>query len=124
LRPLVDPLEEFIEVAIVRGRRLPREATDYSDSRFAHDRNLEVADEVDALHDFGREQRHHVEGGHVLSNLRGVRRAGDDGRHVGVRRAPRQRELGQRDVEFIGDDFDVGDFLVAPFVGEHAFSHS
>jgi len=30
LRPLVDPLEEFIEVAIVRGRRLPREATDYS----------------------------------------------------------------------------------------------
>ena len=36
LGPLVRAREEFVEVAIVRGRRLPREAADDSNSRFGH----------------------------------------------------------------------------------------
>src|SRR5665213_4478843 len=95
LQPRGGTDEQFVEKAIVRGRGLPGETADDPNTRFTHRRRLEVADEIDAFHYLGREQWHHVEGRHVLSNLRGVRGARDDRRHVGVHRAPRERELGE-----------------------------
>ena len=58
---------------------------------------------VDTGEHVGREHRHHVERLEVLEHLRRPARAGDDGAHARVQCAPRERQLGQRATEFLGD---------------------
>ena len=36
-----------------------------------------------------------------------------------VHRAPSERELGERDVQFVGDHLEVGHLLVLRFIGQH-----
>ena len=58
---------------------------------------------VDALEHVGVERGDDVEGAEVLDDLARPAGAGDHGRHVRVRRAPGQRQLGERAAELVGD---------------------